>query len=482
VSYTFEESGTATVTLVVENTDGDTGETSREIQVAPEPIAAFEWDPAGPRVSETVTLDGSASTGSIASYRWDFTGDGEPDDTGETVTHTFEQPGEQFVELEVESVAGTVDDAIFSVEVSSAPRAAFEWSPEEPMAEETVTFDASETVGEVERYEWDFTGDGEFDEATTDPTITHTFENGGTKIVTLRALGETGETNSVSETLEVTVDQEVPLDAQFELGPDSPTVGEEVTVDGGSSQGDIVEYRWDLDGDGEFDRTTTDPVLTHTFDEAGEYTVTLEVEGEDGQTEQTSTEVLVSEEDNSDIELELEITSTPERPDVGEEVTFEFTRVEGEFAVFRWDFTGDGNTDLTTAEPDSVTRSFDEEGLKSVTVTGETANGGTATAGVVVPIEPLALELLVDWEPSEPTLGDEVVFTVASTPEDVVELRWDLTGDGTVDEVTPAEEGASVSQTYDQPGTYQVVVEAEADDGRTVEFATEFVIGGGTER
>jgi PKD repeat protein len=382
----------------------------------------------------------------------------------------------------VESTVGTVDDAIFSVEVSSAPRATFTWSPEEPMVEETVTFDASETVGEVERYEWDFTGDGEFDEATTDPTITHTFENGGTKIVTLKAVGESGENNSVSETLEVTADQGAELNAQLDLGPESPAVGEEVTFDGGSSQGDIVEYRWDFDGDGGFDRTTTDPVLTHTFGETGEYTVTLEVESADGQTAATSTEVLVSEEDNGGVELDLEISSTPELPDAGEEVTFEFTRVEGEFVLFRWDFTNDGNTDLTTTEPESVTHSFDDEGLNPVTVTGETASGGTATASAVVPIEPLALELLANWEPEEPTLGDDVTFTVASIPENVVELRWDLTGNGSVDEVTAGEEGESVSQTYDQPGTYQVVVEAEADDGSTVEFATEFVLGGGVER
>jgi PKD repeat protein len=481
-TYAFEEAGQTTVTLTVETADGDTGETSRDVQVAPEPIAAFEWDPAGPRVGETITFDASETAGSIASYRWDFTGDGEIDDTGETVTRTFEESGEQFIELVVESTAGTVDDVIFSVEVSSAPRAAFDWSPEEPTVEETVTFDASETVGPVQRYEWDFDSNGEFDAAANEPTITHTFESGGVRTVTLRALGETGETNSVSETLEVTVDEEVELNAQFELGPDSPTVGEEVTFDGGSSQGDIAEYRWDFDGDGAFDRTTADPVLTHTFDEAGQYIVTLEIESADGQTEETSTEVPVREEDNDDVELELELSSTPEIPDAGEEVTFEFTRVEGEFAVFRWDFTDDGNTDLTKTEPNPVTRSFDDEGLNPVTVTGETASGETAVASTVVPIEPLPLELLANWEPSEPTLGDDVTFTVGNIGDNVVELRWDTTGDGTVNEVTPAAEGVSVSQTYDQPGTYQIVVEAEADDGTTVEFGTEFVLGGGAER
>ncbi len=288
VSYTFEESGTATVTLVVENADGDTGETSREIQVAPEPIAAFEWEPAGPRVGETVTLDGSPSAGSIASYRWDFDGDGETDETGETVTHTFEEPGEQFVELVVESVAGTVDDAIFSVEVSSAPRAAFEWSPGEPTPGEPVEFDASGTLGDIVRYEWDFTGDGEFDEATTDPTITHTFENGGEMTVVLNVVEANGQTNSVGERVSVTPDRDVELTAQFGFEPEPPTVGEEVTFDGGFSIGDIAEYRWDFDGDGEFETVTGDPVTTFSFDSEGAATVTLVVENTDGETAEDS--------------------------------------------------------------------------------------------------------------------------------------------------------------------------------------------------
>jgi PKD repeat protein len=293
VSHSFEESGTATVTLEVENADGETGETSRDVQVAPEPIAAFEWDPAGPRVGETITFDGSASAGSIASYQWDFDGDGEIDDTGETVSYTFEEPGEQFVELEVESVAGTVDDAIFSVEVSSAPRATFTWSPEEPAPGQAVEFDASETLGDILRYEWDFTGNGEFDEATEDPTITHTFENGGDMTVILNVVAENGKMDSVGETVSVTQDRDIELTAQFGFEPEPPTVGEEVSFDGGFSIGDIVEYRWDFDGDGEFETVTGEPVTTFSFDGAGETTVTLVVENADGETAEDSEPVLV---------------------------------------------------------------------------------------------------------------------------------------------------------------------------------------------
>jgi len=296
-TYAFEEAGQTTVTLTVETADGNTGETSRDVQVAPEPIAAFKWDPARPRVGETITFDASETVGSVASYRWDFTGDGEIDDTGETVTRTFEESGEQFIEVVVESTAGTVDDTIFSVEVSSAPRAGFDWSPAEPTPGKEVEFDASETLGDIVRYEWNFTGGAEFNEATEEPTITHTFENGGDMSVILKAVAENGETNTVSKTVPVTQDRQVELSAQFGFEPEPATVGEEVTFDGGFSVGDVAEYRWDFDDDGEFETVTSDPVTTFSFEEAGTPTVTLEVENSAGDTAEESDAVLVQSDD-----------------------------------------------------------------------------------------------------------------------------------------------------------------------------------------
>lgn len=41
---------------------------------------------------------------------------------------------------------------------------------------------------------------------------------------------------------------------------------------------EIVEYRWDLDGDGTIDvQGETETTLTHTFSDPGEYIVTVEV-------------------------------------------------------------------------------------------------------------------------------------------------------------------------------------------------------------
>lgn len=40
-----------------------------------------------------------------------------------------------------------------------------------------ITFDASESVGAISKYEWDIDGDGAYDAATTEPVLKHTYAN-----------------------------------------------------------------------------------------------------------------------------------------------------------------------------------------------------------------------------------------------------------------------------------------------------------------
>lgn len=66
------------------------------------------------------------------------------------------------------------------------------------------------------------------------------------------------------DTDSITVGEETDLSAAFISEPTEPTVDEDVTFDAIDSEGEIVEYRWDLTGDSQIDETTADPTLTHT--------------------------------------------------------------------------------------------------------------------------------------------------------------------------------------------------------------------------
>jgi PKD repeat protein len=81
--------------------------------------------------------------------------------------------------------------------------------------------------------------------------------------------------------------------ASFTYSPEDPFLGEEMTFDASSSYdpdgGEITAYTWDF-GDGNI---ASGEVVTHTYSEAGEYTVTLTVTDNDGLTDSILSEVNV---------------------------------------------------------------------------------------------------------------------------------------------------------------------------------------------
>ena len=68
--------------------------------------------------------------------------------------------------------------------------------------------------------------------------------------------------------------------ADFTVAPENPDINTEVVLDAGlsrASSGQIAQYEWDLDGDGEFEVLTEEPQIVHLFDESGTYTLILRV-------------------------------------------------------------------------------------------------------------------------------------------------------------------------------------------------------------
>ncbi|RQG93554.1 glycosyl hydrolase family 18 protein [Natrarchaeobius chitinivorans] len=84
------------------------------------------------------------------------------------------------------------------------------------------------------------------------------------------------------------------LEAAIDVRPGRPDPGEELTVDGSGSSGEIDRYEWDL-GDG----TEADgEIVTHSYDEEGEYTIELTLVGADGDRDSTETILTVADGDD----------------------------------------------------------------------------------------------------------------------------------------------------------------------------------------
>ncbi|MCX8104041.1 MAG: PKD domain-containing protein [Candidatus Bipolaricaulota bacterium] len=186
--------------------------------------------------------------------------------------------------------------------LNKPPIAAFRFSPETPKMGDQVCFNASESRdpdGKIVRYEWDFDGDGTFDETTTELRICRVFELAGNFNVTLRVTDDDGATADFTKTVTVNgagAMRAVIPSARFTFSPAVPNAGEPVTFDASASQsgnGEITQYEWDWNGDGIFDETVRTPTVQHTFSDSGPRAVKLRVTNSQGRTAEFSAIVTV---------------------------------------------------------------------------------------------------------------------------------------------------------------------------------------------
>ncbi len=259
------------------------------------PVALFTFSPANPFPGQTVTFDASSSydpDGAITAYRWDFDNDGVVDATGQVVTHSFSSPGVYTVRLTVVDDRGVTDDEVKTVNVvvlNQPPVAQFTFSPTSPAPGEWVRFDASSSYdpdGTITSYQWDFDGDGVMD--ATGQTAFYSFAAPGVYHVRLVVTDNQGASDDEVKTVVVAAPNQPPV-AQFTISPSPAVVGAPVTFNASSSydpDGFIVEYRWDLNGDGTVD--ATGQVVSYTYFAPGTYQVTLYVTDNAGATAQST--------------------------------------------------------------------------------------------------------------------------------------------------------------------------------------------------
>ncbi len=99
-----------------------------------------------------------------------------------------------------------IDPIIFQGTLNQPPKVSFSISPTDPHINEAISFDASASMdpdGSIAKYEWDFDGDGIFDQTTTNPVVTHSYAVSGMKNVTLRATDAAGATARTSVSVNV---------------------------------------------------------------------------------------------------------------------------------------------------------------------------------------------------------------------------------------------------------------------------------------
>lgn len=344
-----------------------------------------------------------------------------------------------------------------------------------------ITFDASELPVDTNSYTiisyaWDF-GDGD---TGTGSKVSHRYtskgEEDGRYIVTLTVTyrdNKTSEEGKEVFTVDVVFANER-VNASFTAEPTAGTAPLTVTFDASESSdpdGEIVEYEWDLDGDGNYDDGDTIEV-EYTYTQYGTYEAKLKVTDTNGETNTMTLDIVVDEGlmPSGTIDVDLEEDGVAY---VGKAYYFDVSdpgSPNGDIEKYSWDF-GDGSTPTKNK---TAKHTYETAGTYTITLTLTDEDGETGKVTMEIEViteESAPLPVITTdraWADEEETeIRGKVPFTVtfygdeSTDPDDnIVSYEWDFDGDGKIDDV-----GEGAEYTYKETGTYEATLYVQDSEG-----------------
>jgi len=370
-----------------------------------------------------ITLDVGVTT--ILSFTWNTTGVAEgsytisaksllPDD--DTRDNTF--------------INGKVN-----LKPLGAPSASFTYSPEHPVVDEAITFNASLSSAQLGKnitsYLWDFETDGSIDINTTDPITHHAYSAYGTYTVTLTVKDNEGITDSLIKSIFIA---KMSSAISITASPASVVVGASTTISGAISpvRTQVTVTIHSRPSGGAWTALTT-----VTTDSNGQYSyiltpttfATYELKASwpgDAKTLQSESSIIPLVVKAPPI---ASFTYTPTSPDVDETVTFTSTSTDadGTITAWNWDF-GDG----AVASGQVVAHKYAIAGDFTVKLTVTDNDGLTHTESKQITIVKANSTITVYMYPPTITLGESVTIngTISPTRQDAnVTIQCRLSGE-----------------------------------------------------
>lgn len=400
-----------------------------------------------------VAFDGSASRGlTPLALEWDF-GDGQTAQDA-VVAHRYAGPGRYTARLRVLEEGrrpGRGGEVELPVHVRNAPVALagedLVVAPGQPVAFDATGSEPSDSP--ITRYRWSF-GDGALSQ---DATASHVYDRPGQYRAVLRVEDDSQHPCNFGVATRLVAVNFAPV---AEAGTDqSAVVGQPVFVSGAASydvDGAVGAWSWNM-GDG----TILEGVnVSHTYQNSGNYIVTLTVTDDSGVANATATDSL-----QISVNAPPEPSFTiPERPvSVAEAAVLDASAsvdADGQILSYIWDF-GDG----ASGEGPLVNYAWTRAGEFPVTLT-VIDDSGTASA-----LQSITQVVRVDAAPVADAGADQFVSAsevrfdgTASSDADgrVSEWLWEF-GDGS------SGQGPSPTHVYARPGRYEVTLRVRDDSG-----------------
>jgi len=227
----------------------------------------------------------------VSRYEWDFDGDGIFDagslESGDVVK-TYAFPGKYNAEFKVTSVDGLTGSEIVLIEIED-PKALSVRSFISPVSGSVpleVNFETAVNGGGlIQKYQWDFEGDGIFDYTSlSSGVVKHTYCEPGVYAPTARVTGSNNLSSQVKSEIRFGI-----LDPKavkkgkiiIDLKKGNAPLAAKFFFEAENEISD-AEYLWDFEDDGIIDLITSVPQSEFTYNNSGTYMARLDVRTADG--------------------------------------------------------------------------------------------------------------------------------------------------------------------------------------------------------